>query len=55
MKFRDDDFWMEICSEFNTVRNVVLEQQIEIDNLRTKLAEQTEPLAEDDYTTYHQD
>lgn len=55
MKFREDDFWMEISSEFNTVRNVVLEQQIEIDNLRTKLAEQPEPVAEDDYTTYHQD
>ena len=39
MNLRDDDFWSEICSEFNTVRDVVREQQLEIDQLRTKLAE----------------
>ena len=53
MKFRDDDFWMEICPEFNAVRGVVLEQQIEIDNLKAQLAEQTEETATDQYSPYH--
>ena len=46
MNLRDDDFWSEICSEFNTVRDVVREQQIEIDELRTRLAEQETSSAE---------
>ncbi|MCH2183117.1 MAG: hypothetical protein MK108_14040 [Mariniblastus sp.] len=53
MNLRDDDFWSEICSEFNTVRDVVREQQVEIEQLRTRLAEQSEPSVESDYPVHN--
>ena len=55
MEFREDDFWMEICSEFNIVRKVVIDQQIEIDTMRAKLVEQEELLAKQGYSSLHQD
>lgn len=39
LKFRDDDFWIEVAKEFNLCRDRMIRQQLEIDVLRAQLAE----------------
>ncbi|MFM7115043.1 MAG: hypothetical protein ACKO0N_00255 [Planctomycetota bacterium] len=39
LKFRDDDFWMEIAKEFNVCRERIYRQKMEIDRLQALLNE----------------
>jgi hypothetical protein len=39
LKFRDDDFWMEIAKEFNVCRERVYRQRMEIERLQALLNE----------------
>lgn len=39
LKFRDDDFWMEIANEFNVCRERIYRQRMEIERLQALLNE----------------
>ena len=39
LKFRDDDFWMEIAKEFNVCRERIYRQRLEIERLQALLNE----------------
>jgi len=39
LKFRDDDFWMEIANEFNVCRERIYRQRLEIERLQALLQE----------------
>jgi aconitase B len=39
LKFRDDDFWMEIAKEFNVCRERIYRQRMEIERLQALLNE----------------
>ena len=39
-KFRDDDFWIEVSDEFNTVANLVEKQRQEIERLQRALGQE---------------
>ena len=40
LNFRDNDFWSEMASEFNSVKELVESQRAEIADLKTQLAQQ---------------
>ena len=41
VKFRDNDFWLEMGDEFNKVNDIIKSQQEEIESLKTKLEKTT--------------
>ncbi len=39
LKFRDDDFWVEVAKDFNLCRERIMRQKMELERLRQELAQ----------------